>query len=74
MNNNWRAVTSPKPRRVGEAFVMRGDTFVLKVYKGSVPDTMALARYLARQFNKIEAKRMLTSQPDLFQEVLGDAP
>lgn len=53
----WRAVKSNKPLRKGEAFVMNGDQFVLKVYKDSVPDTFALAKHLAELFQRNEDRR-----------------
>lgn len=65
---SWRVVTSNKERRKGEVFVKRGDKFVLKIYKDSVPDPQAFGRYLARQLNIIEARRAAHDQPDLFQE------
>jgi hypothetical protein len=59
--SEWRAVKSNKPRREGEAFVMRGDTFMLKVYKDVVPDTFAFAQYLARQLQMQEDKKNAAS-------------
>lgn len=53
---SWRIVTSDKPRRQGEVFLLNGGTFVLKIYKDSVPDPLSLGRYLVRQFNKLEEK------------------
>jgi hypothetical protein len=55
---HWKGVRSNKPRREGEAFVLRDNTFVLKVYKqDSIPDTLRFARYLADQFNQLEEKK-----------------
>ena len=55
--NAWRVVISPKPERRGEAFVMRGDTFVLKVYRDSVTDVHSFARWIAGQMNILEQRQ-----------------
>lgn len=57
MSGLWRVVTSNKPRRKGEAFVVNGNRFVLKVYKDGVDDPVEFAHYLARQFNQLEERR-----------------
>lgn len=56
--STWKAVVSKKPLRAGEAFILRDDTFVLKVYKDSVTDPFRFARWLADQMNKLEEKQM----------------
>lgn len=45
----WRMVLSSKKARRGEAFILHGDTFVLKVYH--VGDAPAFARYLVDLLN-----------------------
>lgn len=70
--SQWRAVTSKLSRREGEAFVLKGDTFVLKVYKGAVPDTLHFAQYLAKQMNQLEARQLeLRPMPDHVREALN---
>lgn len=55
---NWKAVVSKKPGRIGEAFILRDDTFVMKVYKDSVTDPFRFARWIAEQMNKLEDKQL----------------
>ena len=45
----WRMVLSAKKARRGEAFILHGDTFVLKVYH--VGDAPAFAHYLVDLLN-----------------------
>ena len=54
--SEWRVVYSNKPQRRGEAFIARGETFVLKVYADSVPEVPAFASYLARQLGLAELR------------------
>jgi hypothetical protein len=66
---SWRAVVSKKPLREGEAFVLKDDTFVLKVYRDSVPPslnmtTLGFAIFLARQLNKLEQSNEIDLQQD----------
>lgn len=73
MSTEWKAVVSKKPLRAGEAFILRGDTFVMKIYKDSVTDPFRFARWIAEQMNKLEdkqtayqaelAEQMRTAQP-----------
>lgn len=52
---NWHVVTSKKPNRIGEAFIMRNGKFVLKVYKDApVPDPEGFAKTLAHLLNTTE--------------------
>lgn len=69
---NWHVVTSDKERRQGEVFLKRGNRFVLKIYKDSVPDPLAFGRYLAHQLTMAEARRAARDQPDLFNRSLSD--
>lgn len=57
----WTVVQSRKPRRDGEAFLMRDGQFVMKVYKDAVPDVPAFAEWLAKQLNQVEEKRQSKS-------------
>ena len=54
---NWRTVTSKKPRREGEVFILYGDVFVMKVYAGSVDDPQAFADAICKGLNRVEEKR-----------------
>lgn len=57
-DQSWCVVTSAKERRAGEFFIKHNDTFVLKVYADSMPDTHHFAHWLARQLRNAErAKR-----------------
>lgn len=54
----WRVVTSKIPRRAGEAFLLRNNQFVLKVYKDSCPEgAEVFAEWLASQLNHVEERR-----------------
>jgi hypothetical protein len=53
----WKAVASKKPLRKGEAFILRNDVFVLKVYRDTAPDTKKFAEWLADQLNQSEQRR-----------------
>lgn len=57
LRETWHVVTSGKFRQRGNAFLLRDETFVLKVYKSDVAYAKELAEYVARQFNKMEARR-----------------
>lgn len=46
----YYVVTSPKPQRAGEAFIMRAGKFYAKVYK-EVPDAKMFAEHLCRLLN-----------------------
>lgn len=52
----YSVVTSPKPARRGEAFVMRGDVFILKVYR-EVPNALQFAETLARKLQEAEDRK-----------------
>lgn len=56
----WRMVISNKPGRKGEAFILHGDTFVLKVYR--VGDAAAFAHFLVDTLNDIEDSNIETSR------------
>lgn len=56
--STWRAVVSKKPLRAGEAFILRDDTFVMKIYRDSVTDPFRFAKWIAEQMNKLEEKQM----------------
>lgn len=53
--HTWSLTMSNKPRRKGEVFIKRGDTFVMKLYKNGVDDPVKLGRYIVNQFNRLEA-------------------
>jgi hypothetical protein len=57
-------VISNKKSRRGEAFILHGDTFVLKVYR--VNDAAAFAHFLVDTLNEIEDQRLKTSVNDIF--------
>lgn len=59
--STWRAVKSNKPRRDGEAFVLRDNDFVLKVYRDVVPDSLAFAQRLAKALQRAEDEGRLTT-------------
>lgn len=50
---NWRMVISNKKGRKGEAFILHGNTFVLKVYR--VGDATKFAHFLVDLLNDVEA-------------------
>lgn len=54
---NWRTVTSKKPQRKGEVFILYGDVFVMKVYAGSVDDPQAFADAICKGLQRVEDKR-----------------
>ena len=55
MTAKWTLVLSNKPRRKGEVFIKRGDTFVMKLYKDGLDDPLVMGRFLVNQFNRLEA-------------------
>lgn len=62
--NRWRTVTSRKRGpSYGNAYVIRDNTFVITVHRGSVDDPLALADFLADQFNKRDAKAEANDSP-----------
>jgi hypothetical protein len=67
----WRAVTSKKPAHLGEAFLMRGNRFVLKVYRDSGYDGLRLAQYLAAQLQRQDDHQKLVQDDlsEVFPEV-----
>ena len=46
----WRMVISDKPSRRGEAFIMYGEKFVMKVYR--VSNTIPFANHVVDLLNK----------------------
>lgn len=56
----WRVVTSRKPQRQGEFFLLRENVFVLKLYKGVRPP--GFAEWLARQLEKAEYRQRRTHE------------
>ena len=69
--SRWRMVISNKKARKGEAFVLHGDTFVLKVYR--VGDATAFAHFLVDLLNDVEDARLkLGIQPLIKSEETSD--
>lgn len=55
---NWRVVTSKKPARQGEAFILRNGSFVIKIYKDACPEgAETFAIWLATQLNHVEKRK-----------------
>jgi hypothetical protein len=48
----WRFVTSNKPQRKDEVFVLNGGTFVMKLYAGAIPRPKDFARQLCEHLNQ----------------------
>lgn len=53
----YRAVTSKKPARAGEVFILRNDKFILKIYRDAAPDVMEFADWLVYNLQTCEDKR-----------------
>lgn len=60
----WRIVTSPKPQRAGEYFIMRGEKFVLKLYRDAVPDPTAFTRRLIFWLNSQDVSNFEVQDQD----------
>lgn len=59
----YRVVISKKPARRGEAFVVKGDVFILKVYR-EVPNAAQLAEWLARNMQAAEDKKRAAAEAE----------
>lgn len=60
----WRFVTSRKPARQGEAFLLRGEVFTMKIYRDAAPDVEEFAGWLVDQLNDVEQRRFERMQEE----------
>lgn len=65
--SNWRMVISSKKGRKGEAFILHGDTFVLKVYRKS--NTTEFAHFLVDLLNDVEDQRLMKEKANAARTV-----
>lgn len=60
----YRVITSKKPNRQGEAFIARGDCFLMKLYRDGFPDVIATANRLVKKLQEAEDRKYRVTLPE----------